>query len=134
MLPFEFTIKGPPVSLQTRKRSRLQAWKQAVRNAAIAAMPAGAVPITDDVVVRITYYYDGASPDVDNITKPIQDALKGAIIQDDNRVVENISRKKPINGSYQIRGASSVILLAFAAGDDFIHIKVTEPTNIGVLD
>lgn len=134
MLPFEFTIKGPPVSSQTRNRQRLQAWKQRVRTTAIAEMPAGFAPIVDDVVVTITYYYDGASPDVDNIIKPIQDALEGVVMEDDNQVVETKSRKKSINGSYQIRGASSVLLLAFAVGDDFLHIKVTEVTNMGVLD
>jgi crossover junction endodeoxyribonuclease RusA len=53
---------------------------------------------------------------------------------DDNQVVETKARKKPINGSYNIRGVSSVLLLAFAAGDDFLHIKVTDAPDGEVLD
>jgi len=134
MLPFEFTIKGPPVSAQTRNRPRLQAWKQDVRNAAVAALPAGTVPSNANVSVVITYYYDGETPDVDNIIKPIQDALIGVVFIDDNQVTETKSRKRQINGSYKIRGVSSVLLIAFASGDDFLHIKVSEATETEVLD
>ncbi len=74
MLPLEFTIKGPPVSVQTRNKQRLQSWKQNVRASAIAALPAGSVPFQGQVALVITYYYDGGSPDVDNIIKPIHDA------------------------------------------------------------
>ncbi len=134
MLPFEFTIKGPPVSVQTRNRQRLQSWKQDVSYAAIASLPPAAAPVDTNVAVVITYYYDGDSPDVDNITKPILDALNGIIFRDDGQVVEAKSRKKSLNGSYKLRGVSSVLLLAFASGDDFLHIKITEAPDTGVLD
>lgn len=134
MLPFEFTIKGSPVSAQTRNRQRLQAWKQEVRDAAIAALPPGTVPVDRNVTVVITYYYDADSPDVDNIIKPIQDGLNGVIFLDDRQVVETKARKKSINGSYQIRGVSSVLLMGFASGDDFLHIKISEAQDTGVLD
>lgn len=134
MLPLEFTIKGPPVSVQTRNRQRLQSWKQDVRNAAIAALPHGAVLFQGQVALVITYYYDGDSPDVDNIIKPIQDALMGIVFVDDGQVVETKSRNKSLNGSYKIRSVSSILLLAFALGNDFLHIKVTEAPVTEVLD
>ena len=127
MLPFEFTIKGPPVSLQSRKRARLQAWKTDVRNAAtkVAKNP----PTNDEVAITITYYYDGDTPDVDNIIKPIQDALIGVVYADDNQVVDTRSRKSRIDGSFTIRGASALLLSAFADGDAFLHVTVTKPSN-----
>lgn len=124
MLPFEFTIKGPPVSQQTRNRTRLRQWRQQVHQKAQNQIPANTAITTEEVLVTITYYYEDTSPDVDNIVKPIQDALIGVIFADDNQVVEARSRKKPINGSYRIRGASSTLLAAFADGDEFLHIKV----------
>jgi Holliday junction resolvase RusA-like endonuclease len=134
MLPFEFTIKGIPVSTQTRNRPRLREWKGQVNAAAQAAMNTSAEAVTDSVCVTITYYYDGDSPDVDNIIKPIQDGLNGVVFVDDTQVVEIKSRKKSINGSYQIRGISSTLLEAFSDGDAFVHIKVNEATNPEVLD
>jgi len=134
LLPFEFTIKGPPVSVQTRNTRRLQAWKQEVRAAAEARLPTGSLPVNGNVVVVITYYYDGDSPDVDNIIKPIQDALIGLVYVDDSQVVETKSRKKSVNGSYKIRGVASVLLMAFASGDDFLHIRITKAPDTEELD
>ena len=133
MLPFEFTIKGPPVSQQTRNRERLQQWKNDVKTAAESAWN-GARPLTRPVSLTITYYYEELSPDVDNIIKPIQDALVGVILDDDTQVVDIKARKRLINGSYRIRGVSAVLLTAFSDGDEFLHIKVEEPPNMEILD
>jgi crossover junction endodeoxyribonuclease RusA len=134
MLPFEFTIQGPPVSHQTKNRARLQQWKQDVAAAATARVVAGAVPVADAVQIAITYYYEGDSPDVDNIIKPIQDALNGVVFIDDAQVNETMSRKRQLNGSYQIKGASGVLLQGFAAGADFLHVRVEAYVHNGVLD
>lgn len=129
MLPLEFTIQGPPVSLQTRNRQRLQAWKAAVRQAAQAVVPNGAQPLTDDVTFSVTYYYDTNSPDVDNIIKPMQDALVGLVYVDDDQIQETKSRKKDINGSYRIRNAAPIVVQGFISGVDFLHVKVEQYTN-----
>ena len=134
MLPHEFTIKGPPVSVQTRNKARLRSWKEAVRDASIAGVAPGAIPVRIPVAVVITYYYDGVSPDVDNIVKPMLDALKGVVYEDDAQVIEAKSRKRSIDGSWRIRGVSSVLLQAFATGDDFVHVKVIEGPVEEVLD
>jgi Holliday junction resolvase RusA-like endonuclease len=134
MLPFEFTIQGPPVSHQTRNRQRLQQWKIDVAAAARAVLPGGSVPVPDPVEITITYYYEGDSPDVDNIIKPIQDALNGVVFVDDAQVAETKSRKRPLNGSYQIKGASGVLLQGFASGVGFLHVRVLGNTHNGVLD
>jgi crossover junction endodeoxyribonuclease RusA len=133
MFPFEFTIKGPPVSHQTRNRARLQQWKTEVATAATAAWSHGAA-VTDIVAVTITYYYEGTSPDVDNIIKPIQDALIGIVFIDDDQVSDVKSRKRSIDGSFRIRGVSALVLEAFGNGDDFLHIKVDEAPDMEVLD
>lgn len=134
MLPFEFTIKGPPVSGQTRNRQRLQAWKAEVRQAAAARISLGAQPVADVVRISMTYYYEGDTPDVDNIIKPIQDALNGVVFVDDQQLAETKSRKRPLNGSYQIKGASPVLLQGFSTGDEFLHIRVEVCPHDGVLD
>lgn len=134
MLPIEFTIKGTPVSAQTRNRARLQTWKQRVRAAANVVLNPDSRAIQGDVCVTITYYYEGESPDVDNIIKPIQDALNGIVFEDDVQVIETKSRKRLINGSYRIRGVSSVLLVAFSDGDEFVHVKVYEAPHQEVLD
>jgi len=71
---------------------------------------------------------------VDNIIKPIQDALNGVVFVDDGQVAETKSRKRPLNGSYQIKGASGLLLQGFAVGVGFLHVRVEESVHNGVLD
>lgn len=132
MIPFEFTIKGPPISLQAKNASRNR-WKATVAAAATAATPEGSTPTTDKVAISITYYYEGDSPDVDNIIKPIQDALIGIVYADDAQIVQAKSAKTRIDGSFTIQGASSVLLMAFSGRDAFVHIRVTEPPDLSNL-
>lgn len=134
MIPFEFTIKGPPVSAQTKNRSRLQQWKNEVKVEAQRALGSASSISNDDICATITYYYEGDTPDVDNIVKPILDGLVGVCYVDDNQVVESKSRKRSINGSYKIRRASSVLLTAFSAGDEFLHIRLTKAEKSEDLD
>lgn len=47
---------------------------------------------------------------------------------------ETKSRKRPLNGSYQIKGASGILLQAFSIGDEFLHVRVEECPHDGVLD
>jgi crossover junction endodeoxyribonuclease RusA len=109
MIPFEFTISGPPVSAQTRNCPRLQHWKQEVRAAAQARVPAGAQPTTDTVQVTITYYYEGDTPDVDNIIKPIQDALVGVVFVDEARFHDSMSSPRNSGLELEAKGERTAV-------------------------
>jgi len=129
MIPFEFIVEGPPVSLQTRNRSRLQAWKETVRTAAESYWLTGDGPSNGDLKISITYYYENTSPDVDNIIKPVQDALIGLVYDDDNQIVDTSCGKRDINGSYKIRGLSPVLAKGFIEANEFLHVTVKEMDN-----
>jgi len=124
MLPFEFTVKGPPVSHQTSNRERLRLWKAKVRSAADVAWNHPDSPESDSVTFSVTYYHEGMTPDVNNIIKPIQDALEGLVYINDKQIADTRSQKRSLDGSYRIRGASSVLLMGFSEGDEFLHIQV----------
>jgi len=124
MLPIEFTFEGPPLSLQSKSSTRKRAYKARVEAAARAALPTGYTPVTGQVNIVITYYYEGDTPDIDNIIKPIQDSLNGVIYNDDNQIADTRSRKKEIDSSYRVRNASLPILQAFSNGSEFVHVKI----------
>jgi hypothetical protein len=124
MLPIEFTFEGPPLSLQSKNKTRKRAYKTRVATEAQAVLDAGFTLITDELEIVITYYYEGQTPDIDNIIKPIQDALIGIVYEDDNQIADTRSRKKLINGSYVVRNVSLVIAQAFSKGSEFIHVKI----------
>ena len=135
-MQFEFIIPGPPMSLQARNRQRLQAWKRFVRKvAAIQWRKLGRfAPVTHGVAIEIIYFFDTTAPDVDNIIKPIQDALVGLVYVDDRQVTDAISRKRNINSSFRVRGMSRYIADGFVKGDDFVYVKVTRQRNLTRID
>lgn len=124
VIPFEFIIAGPPISQQTRNRARLQTWKRDVYQAAATRWPSASPPTNGMVKLTITYYYETTAPDVDNIIKPIQEALISLVYADDRQVTDAVSRKRNLNGSFRVRGMSSVLAEGFCTGKEFIHIKV----------
>jgi len=124
MLPIEFTFEGPPLSLQSKNKTRKRAYKSRVEAAAKNVLPQGFILITDEINIVITYYYEGTTPDIDNIIKPIQDALIGVVYADDSQIAETRSRKREIDSSYRVRNASLPILQAFSNGSEFIHVKI----------
>ncbi|WP_307449048.1 RusA family crossover junction endodeoxyribonuclease [Paenibacillus sp. V4I3] len=123
-------MDGPPVSLQTKNRPRLQDWKARVRDAAQSFWPSGDSPSDQNLRISITYYFDTASPDVDNIIKPIQDTLIGLVYIDDNQIMDTSCGKRDINGSFKIRGASSVLVKGFTQGNEFLFVRVNEMTDL----
>lgn len=126
MLPFEFTVDGPPVSHQTRNTVRLRAWQQAVRIAAARRWPTGTLPVTERLRFTVTYYHDGVSVriDNDNLVKPIQDALNGLIYVDDRQITDIHVRKTDLNGSFRVRGMSPVLAEGFCRGNEFLYVRV----------
>lgn len=134
MLPIEFTFEGPPLSFQSKNKTRKRAYKARIEAAARNVLPAGFVPIADEVNIVITYYYEGSTPDIDNIIKPIQDALIDVIYLDDSQISDTRSRKKNIDSSYRIRNASLQIVQAFSNGTEFIHVKIDRHVHTQDLD
>ena len=80
--------------------------------------------LSGEVMVTITYLYEGASLDVDNIPKPILDALKGLVYSDDAQVSDLLCRKRDLNGDLRIEHPSSVLLDTLQHSEQFLHITV----------
>lgn len=134
MFPIEFIFNGPPLSLQSKNKAKKRNYMIMIAREATNSLPLEFTPTTDEVEIIITYYYESQAGDVDNIIKPIQDALNGVIYVDDAQVVDSRSRRKDINGSYKIRNVSAKILEGFSRGNDFIHVKIQRHTNDQELD
>ena len=66
------------------------------------------------------------APDVDNIPKPILDALKGLVYSDDSQVTDLLCRKRNLNDISQVESPSIILNKAFDRGDEFLHIVVED--------
>ena len=127
-LPFEFVIGGPPVSQQTRRRERVREWTAEVEDAARKTWDTEP-PIAGAIMVTITYFFDGTPFDVDNIPKPILDALKGMVFSDDVQVFDLLCRKRDINENLQIQNPSPELIEYLRESKQVLHISVADALN-----
>lgn len=122
-LPFDFTIPGPPVSQQARRPERIREWREQVKAAANQFWQ-DAAPVAGFVMVTVIYFHDGKPFDVDNIPKPILDALKGLVFGDDNQIADLICRKRNLDNLPRLLSGSAVLNRAIDNGGQFLHIAV----------
>lgn len=80
-------------------------------------------------MVTITYFFKAVSLDVDNIPKPILDALKGLVYSDDSQVTDLLCRKRDLNVDLQIRKPSAVLLDALSKSEQFLYITIVNASN-----
>jgi hypothetical protein len=96
MFPLEFHLIEVPLSLQARGSSK-EKWKTIVAGAARRrAEEAVELVWLDDTPVAVTIFYFPTAPmagDVDNIVKPILDALNGHAYKDDRLIERVVSQK-----------------------------------------
>lgn len=118
-------MDGPPVSQQTRRRDRLKAWKAIVRQEAEKYWSSSQPPATGLVMLKLTYFYDSVAMDVDNIVKPIQDAIIGLAYVDEEQITDVLVRKRDLSGNFKVENTTPILAEGFARGNEFLHIVVT---------
>ena len=124
-LPFDFTIPGPPVSQQARRPERIREWRERVRDAANQFW-LEASPVAGFLMVTVIYFHDGKPFDVDNIAKPVLDALKGMVFGDDSQITDLVCRKRDLNNLPLVTSSSEVLNAAIDNGSQFLHIVVED--------
>ena len=131
----EFIVSGIPISTQASSRSKTR-WKGEVAAAALSALSRERALVADPVRVTIVYFYVSTDLDLDNIIKPIVDALKGVVYIDDFQVVNISAAKRDLSGTLVLTDAPPSIIerLAVAADNpqDFVFVAV-EPVNMATL-
>ena len=127
-IPFEMVMEQAPVSSQTRRRQRFHEWRQDLERAARLVWDTE-TPVAVPVSVTITYFFDDTPVDVDNFPKPILDALKGLVFQDDSQVYDLLCRKRNRADNLRIEGPSQGLLDALNNSRQVLHIKVTTTQN-----
>lgn len=129
----QFTVPGIPASSGTKYRRH---WQQRVRVAAEGARARGfsSWGNAPDLSVLLVFFHNGpTSLDVDNVAKPILDALNGIGYDDDGQVVELISRKTPLAPTLSVRDAPDELLDRIQTGESFVFVDVRGPVRHGEL-
>jgi hypothetical protein len=120
----EFLIPRRPLSLQTRNRANLQAWKNYVAGEA-AKVWQGTMIRTGNLEVLLVYLFDLAPPDTDNIVKPIQDALVGLVYKDDGLISDVKSHRRSLVGTFDLTRLPAPLVAGITAGQECVYVKVS---------
>ncbi|XXY49764.1 RusA family crossover junction endodeoxyribonuclease [Sorangium sp. So ce269] len=89
----ELVVKGVPVSSQAKDRDKLEQWKRRIALAARDAIKEEDELYEECRGILVYFYFGSTDLDVDNIIKPVADALNGIAYYDDTIVSEWIARK-----------------------------------------
>jgi hypothetical protein len=71
--------------------------------------------------------------DVDNLAKPILDALKSVVFEDDGQVTDLLSRKRNLAEESNVPITSPVLSNALSRRGEFVHIIVERVPDQGMI-
>lgn len=85
------------------------------------------------VMLQITYFYNAVAMDVDNIVKPIQDAIIGLAYVDDNQVTDILVRKRYLLTKFKTMGITATLQEGFDRRNEFLYIIVSDAPDQEVI-
>ncbi len=127
---FEFVIEGTPISQQAKKRRILRDWKNRVHKTARKYWPQKEAPMKEKMHLTLTYFYADEALDVDNMIKPVLDAMIGIVYLDDSQITDIYGRKRKLNSSFRIHSCSPALARGLSSGLEFLHVKVEEASYL----
>jgi Holliday junction resolvase RusA-like endonuclease len=126
MTPFEFVIPQRPVSQQARRQARVREWKEFVAHHARLAMREPRALAIDPIAISVLYVYDEAALDVDNVLKPIQDALIGVLLDDDSIVTDVEICRRWRGTTFTIGMVTPVLASGLELGGEFVYVLLKD--------
>ncbi len=125
-LPIEFIVEGTAISLQA-SASTIAAWKQRIRAAGEQVIESGSWAHEGRIAVTIFYFPDGQmTGDIDNIVKPILDAMTPFIYLDDHQVERVVVQKFEPDNVFSFSRPSAALATALAKAGASLYIRVTD--------
>lgn len=129
LYPLEFVLASTPLSLQASARSK-ERWKAAVRAAARERITAtDELGFLDRRPLSLTIHYfpeRAMQGDVDNIVKPIMDALIGVAFLDDRDVERVAVQKFEPQFDWSFVMPSEVLSTALDGTPPIVYIRVAD--------
>ena len=128
LYPLEFFIEGVPVSQGGTKSKG--PWKTAVASAARRRqLQTVQPPLLDVGALAVTIYYFPAGPmegDIDNIIKPIVDALVGTVYLDDDVIERVVSQKFEPQVDWGFGAPCDQLAAAFDRKPPVVYVRVDD--------
>lgn len=125
-LPLEIVVRGIPVSLQGSPRSKA-AWRDTIKSAADEVIPGGSWALTDRLAVTIYYFPEGQMlGDVDNIVKPILDAMIPYVYVDDSLIDRVVVQRFEVEHVFSFTDPTPALSAALLEEGPALYIRITD--------
>lgn len=124
--PIEFLVHGTPISLQAKRADAKAEWKSRIRAASKTAIPDQ--HLASDERMAVTLYYLPNEPmqgDIDNIIKPILDALSQHIYLDDVQVERVVVQKFEPGNVFSFQRPTGTFLAALSGTKPVLYVRVS---------
>jgi Holliday junction resolvase RusA-like endonuclease len=88
-------------------------------------------PLTSELKAVIINFYalNEPSVDIDNMSKPILDALQGIAYVNDRQIIQAEITHARLGGAYQIGGRRLIIVNALQAQAEFVYVSIEDSEN-----
>ncbi|MEW6352342.1 MAG: RusA family crossover junction endodeoxyribonuclease [Thermodesulfobacteriota bacterium] len=113
------------MSQQARRRERIHEWKRFVADCARQHWTSSHTMASGPVAVQIVYLCEEAAVDLDNILKPIIDALIGIALDDDRSVTDIVARCRH-RRSWAREGIASALASSVSDCEEFVYVRVED--------
>jgi crossover junction endodeoxyribonuclease RusA len=124
--PLEFLVAGTPVSLQAKRRESMDQWKARIVDASRSTLPEGHFASGSPIAATLFYFPDAEmAGDVDNIVKPVLDALGKHIYLDDRQVQRVLVQKFEPGNVFGFGAPSSTLQDALNRAKPVLYIRLS---------
>lgn len=131
--PVEFIVEGVPVSLAAKRAQTREKWKMRVARAARAVLQEGHWATLEPVAVTIFYFPRTIlAGDLDNIVKPILDALCAVIYVDDRQIERIVVQKFEPTRLIPFSDPTAALAEAVEGIEPLVYIRVDSDTSRGL--
>ena len=132
--PIEFLVKGTPVSLQAKGAKSRKEWKERVKSASSGVIPSPHFASNERMAV--TLYYLPREPmqgDLDNIVKPVLDALSRHIYLDDGQVERIVVQRFEPQNAFEFSKPTARLAEALSGHGPILYVRVSANPFEGLL-
>lgn len=133
--PVEFVVQGTPVSQNPKRRRNYHEWQARVKAASTAQLPEPYFATTARIAI-VLYYLpsDIMRGDLDNIVKPILDALKQHVFVDDRQVDRIlVQRFEPDVMLRPADGATTLLKQAWNNERPLLYVRISDTFDAEVV-
>lgn len=124
--PIEFIVHGTAVSLQAKRAESRNEWKARVKAASTAVIPQPHFASQEPIGITLYYLPDEPmSGDIDNIVKPILDALSAHIYVDDQQVERLVVQKFEPGIPFEVENPTEMVAAAVSGPRPALYVRLS---------